>query len=116
MEMCPGIFTSSYSWNKLICKTKVEYIVLWVLICVNLIPVIFLILYSDFVSAWKSFVLNIRNSLSSSAKYSKLESFVESRISHIHSSHSSIGNNVGDVNARYTPVICWLSALKILLR
>ena len=27
MEMCPGIFTSSYSWNKLICKTKVEYIV-----------------------------------------------------------------------------------------
>jgi hypothetical protein len=41
---------------------------------------------------------------------------VDSRLSHIHSSHSFIGNNVGDVNAHYTPVICWLYALKILLR
>jgi hypothetical protein len=36
--------------------------------------------------------------LPSSVIYSKPESFVESKISHIHSSHSSIGNNVGLVS------------------
>ena len=46
-------------------------------------------------SAWKSFVLKIRKSLLSSAIYSKPQSFVESKMSHIHSSHSSIGSSVG---------------------
>ena len=46
-------------------------------------------------SAWKSFVLKIRKSLLSSAIYSKPQSFVESKMFHIHSSHSSIGSSVG---------------------
>ena len=41
------------------------------------------------------FVLKIRKSLLSSAIYSKPQSFVESKMSHIHSSHSSIGSSVG---------------------
>jgi ubiquinone biosynthesis protein COQ9 len=31
--------------------------------------------------------------------YSKSQSFVESKMSHIYSSHSSIGNNVGDITS-----------------
>src|ERR687895_1237848 len=63
--------------------------------CTSLIPVILLILCKAFVSAWKSFVLKIRKSLLSSAIYSKPQSFLDSKMSHIHSSHSSIGSSVG---------------------
>jgi hypothetical protein len=65
---------------------------LCVLSCTNTIPVVFLIFSSAFASTKQSSVLNIRNSLSGAFIYSKLQSFVQSNVSHIHSSHSSIGN------------------------
>jgi hypothetical protein len=48
--------------------------------------------------------------------YSKPESLLESKMSHIHSSHSSIGKAVGDVNICYTPttmVICTQNLIKV---
>jgi hypothetical protein len=68
---------------------------LCVLNCANLIPVIFFILYNAFESAFEIIGIEDQKILPSSVIYSKLESFVEFKISHIHSSHSSIGNNVG---------------------
>jgi hypothetical protein len=65
---------------------------LCVLSCTNTIPVVVLIFSNAFASTKQSSVLNIRNSLSGAFIYSKLQSFRQSNVSHIHSSHSSIGN------------------------
>src|SRR4029078_5800011 len=57
-------------------------------------PVIYFIFCKAFISAKKSFVLKIRNSLSTSEIYSKPQSLVQSKICHIHSSPSSIDRSL----------------------
>jgi hypothetical protein len=78
---------------------------LCVLIWTKSIPVVFFILSNALASAKKSFVFNMRNSLFPSFIYSKPQSPVHSRVSQIHSSHSSIDSCVGCFTVHYMRVL-----------